>query len=88
MPDSLPLLGQAENTNMEDHGVTEAMRREEEAIKQKLNAEEAERDELMAEERKKFMDEGADVVEKKFKDLDHLLNQSKVCLEFHSADPC
>jgi ATP-dependent DNA helicase len=63
---------------MNEHGISEAMRHEEEQMEQKRQREQAKRDEEMAKERQKDVSGGEKVVDKKFKALEFLLNQSKV----------
>jgi ATP-dependent DNA helicase len=63
---------------MNEQGISEAMRLEEEQIQQKRQQQQAKRDEEMAQERQKDVEGGEQVVDKKFKALEYLLNQSKV----------
>jgi hypothetical protein len=63
---------------MKENGISEAMRLEEEQMEQKRQQEQAKRDEEMAQERQKDVAGGEQVVDKKFKALEFLLNQSKV----------
>ncbi|KAF2668311.1 hypothetical protein BT63DRAFT_402191 [Microthyrium microscopicum] len=63
---------------MEGASVTDAMRQEEEKIRKQLEAEKAKNDEAMEAERKKVLGEGSEALDKKFKALDFLLNQSKL----------
>jgi hypothetical protein len=68
----------ADIQTMKEHGISEAMRLEEEQMEQKRQKEQAKRDEEMAQERQKDVAGGEQVVDKKFKALEFLLNQSKV----------
>ena len=54
------------------------MRLEEEEMLRKRQRDQAQRDEAMARERQKDIDGGTLGVDKKFKQLEYLLNQSKV----------
>lgn len=64
-----------------DDGVSETMFREEEVIRAKLLKEQEAHDKKMAKERQKIGEEGSEAADRKFKALEHLLNQSKVsCL--------
>jgi ATP-dependent DNA helicase len=63
---------------MKEQGISEAMRLEEEQMQQRRQQQQAKRDEEMAQERRKDVEGGEQVVDKKFKALEYLLNQSKV----------
>jgi len=59
--------------------ISDAMKQEEEAMTRKAQREQAQRDEAMEQERQKDLEAGSETVDKKFKALEYLLNQSKVC---------
>lgn len=63
---------------IKDVDISDAMKREEEAMTRKSQKEQEKRDKAMEEERKKDLEAGSDNVDKKFKALEYLLNQSKV----------
>jgi ATP-dependent DNA helicase len=75
-PDSSP--PPADNDTTKEEGISEAMRAEEREMMRIHQEEQAKRDEEMAEERRKDIEGGKQNVDKKFKALEHLLNQSKV----------
>jgi ATP-dependent DNA helicase len=58
--------------------LSEAMIKEEERMQKASEKAQAARDKKMELERRKDVDAGADAVDKKFKALERLLNQSKV----------
>jgi outer membrane phospholipase A len=66
------------NPDMENMGISETMRREDAEIAKRLAKEEERHDAEMAEKRKAIVEEGSSAADKKFKALEHLLNQSKV----------
>jgi ATP-dependent DNA helicase len=77
-PASSPPAARYDNDAKMEDGISEAMRREEEAMRRKREKEEAERDVRMERERQKDLEAGSEEVDKKFKALDFLLSQSKV----------
>lgn len=68
----------SDNDATKDAEISDAMKREEEAMTRKAQKEQEKRDKAMEEERKKDLEAGSDNVDKKFKALEYLLNQSKV----------
>lgn len=62
----------------QDTGISEAMLREEERMRRVAEKKQAARDEKMEAERRKDLNAGTEAVDKKFKALEYLLNQSKV----------
>jgi ATP-dependent DNA helicase len=61
-----------------DTGISEAMLREEERMRKAAEKKQAARDNKMEAERRKDLSAGTEAVDKKFKALEYLLNQSKV----------
>jgi ATP-dependent DNA helicase len=59
-------------------GISEAMLREEERMQRAAEKKQAARDDKMEAERRKDLKAGTEAVDKKFKALEYLLNQSKV----------
>ncbi|KAF2430164.1 SNF2 family helicase/ATPase-like protein PasG [Tothia fuscella] len=68
----------ADNDTTKEEGISEAMRAEEEEMMRKRQEEQTKRDKEMAKERRKDIEGGSKNVDKKFKALEHLLNQSKL----------
>ncbi|QDS71017.1 hypothetical protein FKW77_007976 [Venturia effusa] len=68
----------SDNDAKADVEISDAMKREEEAMARKAQKEQEKRDRAMAEERKKDLKAGSENVDKKFKALEYLLNQSKL----------
>lgn len=63
----------------ENDGVSEAMLREENEMAEKRREEQIRRDKEMEQQRKKDLKGGKGQTDSKFKALEYLLNQSKVC---------
>jgi hypothetical protein len=71
---------------VQDGMLSEAMLQEEERMQKASEKAQAARDKKMELARRKDVDAGAEAVDKKFKALERLLNQSKVCrIAFYSG---
>jgi signal recognition particle GTPase len=83
-PDSSPPPSHPDSSmeKSNDPGISEAMLKEEEAIRKRMDKEEKAHDAKMAKERSNLVKQGSGAVDKKFKALEYLLNQSKVCCRF------
>jgi hypothetical protein len=68
----------SDHDTSKEAAISDAMKREEEAMARKAQKEQAQRDDVMEKERKKDLEAGSETVDKKFKALEYLLNQSKV----------
>jgi signal recognition particle GTPase len=79
-PDSSPPPSHSDSSveKSNDPGISEAMLKEEEAIRKRMDKEEKAHDAKMAKERSNLVKQGSGAVDKKFKALEYLLNQSKV----------
>jgi ATP-dependent DNA helicase len=73
-----PLISNESMEKSCDPGISEAMLEEEKSIQKRLAKEEKSHDSRMAAERNRLVKQGSEAVDKKFKALEYLLNQSKV----------
>jgi len=76
-PGSSPAISDNDATK-QDPSISNAMQHEEDKMMKKRQKEQAQRDEAMEKQRQKDLEAGSEQVDKKFKALEHLLNQSKV----------